>query len=331
MSDFLLRQLFSFSGLAMVLALGVMAAAVGYTVSGLRQYSLERRIQRVAGGQVRAASEPDLRLVREDDRMEGAIMRFFPSVRQTQLRLRRAGGMVSIRLYVLILLLATFSASLLLAGVGPFALVPEWGMPVLMLFCAHMLANAVVLPFFARRRRNRILRQMPEVIDFLVRAIVVGQSLETALREAAAAFEGPLAEDLALVPKLVDVGVPLQEALRAVAVEVDAAEFDFLVAACVAQLQSGGSLADVLRGLSETIRARHHLRQKVAAMTAEGRMSVGFLACLPLGLFLYLFSTQKGYMDPLFTSDVGLTILYSIFALIATGVVVAWRLVQLKV
>jgi Flp pilus assembly protein TadB len=36
-------------------------------------------------------------------------------------------------------------------------------------------------------------------------------------------------------------------------------------------------------------------------------------------------------MDPLFTSDVGLTILYSIFALIAAGVVVAWRLVQLKV
>jgi tight adherence protein B len=331
MSDLLLQQLFSFYGLAVVLALAVMAGAIAYTVSGLRQYGMERRIQRIAGGPAPAAVGPELRLVREDDRVEGAILRFFPSVRQTQLRLRRAGGAVSIRLYVLLLLLATFSASLLLTGVGPFALIPDWGMPVLMLFLAHVGANAVVLPFFTRRRQNRILKQMPEVIDFVVRAIIVGQSLEVALREASDAFQGPLAQDLALIPKLVDVGVPLPEAMRTVALEVDMAEFDFLVAACVAQLQSGGGLADVLRGLSETIRARHQLRQKVAAMTAEGRVSVGFLACLPIGLFLYLLVTQEGYMDPLFTSDVGQVIFYAIFGLIATGVAVAWRLVQLKV
>jgi tight adherence protein B len=331
MSDVFLQQLFSFYGLAMVLALGVLAAAIGYTVSGLRQYGMERRIQRVAGGPIQADLEPELRLAREDDRVEGAILRFFPSVRQTQLRLRRAGGMVNIRLYVLLLMLTTFSASLVLTGVGPFALIPEWGMPILMLFCSHLAANAVVLPFFVRRRQNRILKQMPEVIDFLVRAIIVGQSLETALREAAYAFQGPLAQDLGLIPKLVDVGVSLPEAMRTVAIEVDMAEFDFLVAACVAQLQSGGGLADVLRGLSETIRARHQLRQKVAAMTAEGRISVGFLACLPLGLFLYLLFAQEGYMDPLFTSDVGQAIFYSIFVLVATGVAVAWRMVQLKV
>jgi tight adherence protein B len=331
MSDLLLQQLFSFYGLAVVLALAVMAGAIAYTVSGLRQYGMERRIQRIAGGPAPAAVGPELRLVREDDRVEGAILRFFPSVRQTQLRLRRAGGAVSIRLYVLLLLLATFSASLLLTGVGPFALIPDWGMPVLMLFLAHVGANAVVLPFFTRHRQNRILKQMPEVIDFVVRAIIVGQSLEVALREASDAFQGPLAQDLALIPKLVDVGVPLPEAMRTVALEVDMAEFDFLVAACVAQLQSGGGLADVLRGLSETIRARHQLRQKVAAMTAEGRVSVGFLACLPIGLFLYLLVTQEGYMDPLFTSDVGQVIFYAIFGLIATGVAVAWRLVQLKV
>jgi len=66
-------------------------------------------------------------------------------------------------------------------------------------------------------------------------------------------------------------------------------------------------------------------------MTAEGRVSVVFLACLPLGLFAYLVFTQKGYMDPLFTNDIGYMIFYGIFALIFTGVAVAWRLVQLKV
>jgi len=330
-SDVLLQQLFSFYGLAMLLALVVMAVAIGYAVSGLRQYSLERRIQRVAGGQMPVALESEVRLVREDDRVEGTILRLFPSVRGTQRLLRRAGGAVNIRVYVLLLMLAAFSSTLFLVGVGPFALVPEWGLPILMLFCAHLLANTIILPLFVKRRQARILKQMPEVIDFLVRAIVVGQSLDTALREAATAFRGPLAQDLALIPKLVDVGVPLPEAMRAVALEVDMAEFDFLIAACAAQLQSGGSLANVLRGLSETIRARHQLRQKVAAMTAEGRLSVGFLACLPVGLFVYLLVAQKGYMDPLFTSDIGQMIFYSIFILIAVGVLVAWRLVQLKV
>ena len=331
MFELLLQELFSFYGLAIVLALAVLVGAVAYTVAGLRQYGMERRIQRVAGGPSMLSPAPELRLVRDDDRVEGAILRFFPSVRQTQIRLRRAGGAVNIRLYVLLLMLFTFSASLLLTGVGPFAVVPDWGMPVFMLFVAHLAANNVVLPFFIRRRQNRILKQMPEVIDFVTRAIIVGQSLEVALREASDAFRGPLAEDLALIPKLVDVGVPLPEAMRTVSLEVDMAEFDFFVAACVAQLQSGGGLVDVLRGLSETIRARHQLRQKVAAMTAEGRISVGFLACLPIGLFLYLLFMQKGYMDPLFTSDIGQIIFYAIFGLIAVGVAVAWRLVQLRV
>lgn len=331
MSDLFLQQLFSFYGLAIVLALAVLAGAVAYTVSSLRQYRMERRIQRIAGGPSAAVSAPELSLVRDEDRVEGAILRFFPSFWQTQIRLRRAGGAVSIRVYVLLLMLTTFSASLFLSGVGPFAAIPDWGMPIFMLFIVHMTANAVVLPFFTKRRQNRILKQMPEIIDFVIRAIIVGQSLEVALREAAEAFRGPLAEDLALIPKLVDVGVPMPEAMRTVALEVDMAEFDFFVAACVAQLQSGSGLADVLRGLSETIRSRHQLRQKVAAMTAEGRISVGFLACLPLGLFLYLLFTQEGYMDPLFTNDVGQIILYAIFGLIAVGVTIAWRLVQLKV
>lgn len=331
MSDFLLQQIFSFYGFAILLAMAVLVGAIAYTVSGLRQYVLEQRIQKVAGGSVSAQVGSDLRLVREGDRVENVILRFFPSVRQTQIRLRRAGGAVSIRVYVLLLMLFTFSSSLLLAGRGPFAAIPEEGLPIFMLFVGHIVANAVVLPFFIKRRQNRILKQMPEVIDFVIRAIIVGQSLEVALREASAAFRGPLAEDLALIPKLVDVGVPLAEALRSVALEVDMAEFDFFVAACVAQLQSGGGLVAVLRGLSETIRARHQLRQKVAAMTAEGRVSVAFLACLPIGLFLYLLFMQEGYMDPLFTSDIGQFIFYSIFGLIAIGVAVAWRLVQLKV
>jgi len=331
MSDLFPQPLFSFSGLAIVLALAILGGAVAYTVSGLRQYGMERRIRRIAGGPSLAASAPEMRLVRDEDRVESVLLRLFPSVRQTQIRLRRAGGAVNIRVYALLLMLFTFSASLFLTGVGPFEAFPDWSMPILMLFIGHLAANAAVLPFFLKRRQTRILKQMPEVIDFVTRAIIVGQSLEVALREASTAFRGPLADALALIKKLVDVGVPLPEAMRTAALEVDMAEFDFFVAACVAQLQSGGGLAAVLRELSETIRARHLLRQRVEAMTAEGRASVGFLACLPIGLFFYLLFTQEGYMDPLFTSDIGQIIFYAIFGLIAVGVIVAWRLVQLKV
>ena len=331
MSGSFLQQIFSLYGLSIVLALMVLVGAIIYTVSGLRQYRMERRIQRIAVGSAQVSAGPELRLVRDEDRVENAILRLFPSIRQTKIRLRQAGGAVSIRVYVLLLMLFTFSATPFLAGRGPFAVIPDEGLPLFLLFFAHIAANAVVLPFFKKRRQNRILKQMPEVIDFVIRAIIVGQSIEVALREVASAFRGPLADDIALIPKLVDVGVPLPEALRTVAIEVDMAEFDFFVAACVAQLQSGVGLADVLRGLSETIRSRHQLRQKLAAMTAEGRISVGFLACLPLGLFLYLLFMQEGYMNPLFTSDIGQIILYTIFGLIITGVVVAWRLVQLRI
>lgn len=325
------EQIFSFYGLSVIVALAVLVGAIVYTLSGLQQYGMERRIQRVVGGPSPVTSEVELRLVRDEDKVENVILRFFPSVRQTQIRLRRAGGVITIRVYVLLLLLFTFSSSLFLAGRGPLEVIPEEGLPVFMLFFGHIVANNILLPFFIKRRQNRILKQMPEMIDFVIRAIIVGQSLEVALREAANAFRGPLADDIGMIPKLIDVGVPLPEALRSVALEIDMAEFDFFVAACVAQLQSGGGLADVLRGLSETIRARQYLRQKVSAMTAEGRVSVGFLACLPLGLFLYLFFTQEGYMDPLFTSDIGQLIFYAIFGLILVGVAVAWRLVQLRV
>jgi len=65
----------------------------------------------------------------------------------------------------------------------------------------------------------------------------------------------------------------------------------------------------VLQIVAETMLQRNRLRREVKALTAEGRISALVLGIMPIGLFAFLFSTNREYLEPLLNSGAGLVAL----------------------
>jgi tight adherence protein B len=102
----------------------------------------------------------------------------------------------------------------------------------------------------------------------------------------------------------------------------------FVVSVAI-QSETGGSLADILDGLSKVIRDRAGMVMKVSALASEGKMTGALLSALPVGTFLFMFATQPEFYldvvdDPWFLPGVvGMLVMYT------TGILLMRRIISI--
>jgi tight adherence protein B len=143
-----------------------------------------------------------------------------------------------------------------------------------------------VLNFLFNGRLKKLIRQLPEALDFLSRIMRAGHSLSTGLQMMADELPKPISEEFRKVYDGHSLGQPLEEALKDMSSRVDSTDFSFFVTAVLIQRQTGGDLSEVLGNISRLVRSRMRLAQSVAAKTAEGRFTGYILVCFPVVMFL---------------------------------------------
>lgn len=288
-----------------------------------------QRLRRLAGaGEARA--EPGL--TREIRQIDG---RFGPIVADLDRRLLQAG--------------MTMAGTTLLAGmvggvVGLLLLLPlvfgyvdRLGSPaVLLLTLLVAVAAAVVLPlmFIGQRgaRRLRMLEeQFPLALDIFIRGLRAGhpvsRSLELLIRE----MPDPISSEFEQVVAQVNYGWDLRQALEAMGERVQTQDVRMFVVSMAIQAETGGSLAEVLDGLTKVIRERASMKLKVRALASEGKMTAGVLSGVPILTFLAVFALNPAFYldvadDPAFLPSV-----IALLSLYLTGVYSIRRMINLKI
>ena len=107
-------------------------------------------------------------------------------------------------------------------------------------------------------------------------------------------------------------GVHLEEDACRVSERMQSKDFfSWVVMAIRIQREVGGNIAELLNNVSATLREREYLRRQVATLSAEGRLSAWILGrpapvCRPVPR---LDQAQEGYVNPLFTTPIGLAML----------------------
>jgi tight adherence protein C len=126
---------------------------------------------------------------------------------------------------------------------------------------AGFLAPDALLEREARRRRRRLLAELPDALDLLAVSAGSGRGPAAGLEQLARASQGPLAEELRLTVAELSCGLPLSAALRSLRVRVPGAELATLVAAIERSRRFGSPLAE-------------QLRRQAGALRREGRRAV---------------------------------------------------------
>ncbi|HPF27850.1 MAG TPA: type II secretion system F family protein [Steroidobacteraceae bacterium] len=219
--------------------------------------------------------------------------------------------------FVLILLTTwTFSGSILLATMVALL---TWAVP------------GAMVSAMRKQRLRKIAQQLPDGIDALAMALRSGLGLNQSLSVLAEQQPAPLSQEIALVSRGQRLGLTLDETLQRFAHRVPLDEIAMLSATIRIAHESGGTLAESLDRLADTVRRKLALEGKIRALTAQGRIQGIIVALLPLALLAVLLWMQPESMRLLFTSVAGWATLGAIIVLECTGYLLIRRIVRIDV
>jgi tight adherence protein B len=176
-----------------------------------------------------------------------------------------------------------------------------------------------IVSFLANRRRKAFNSTLPDTLQLLASTLRAGYSLMQGVEAVSQEVSEPMGRELRRVVTEARLGRPLEEALEGVASRMESGDFAWAVMAIRIQREVGGNLAELLVTVAETMTERERLRRDVNALTAEGKVSAIVLGILPVGLGLFIYTANPGYMDPLFEETVGKILLFGSIILAFLG------------
>lgn len=161
------------------------------------------------------------------------------------------------------------------------------------------------LSHLAKKRLKRFAIEFPNALDVIVRGIKSGLPLNDCLRIIASEAQEPVKSEFRLIIEAQTLGLTLTEAAGKLFERMPCAEANFFGIVLAIQQKTGGNLAETLSNLSRVIRERRKMRDKVAAVSMEAKASAAIIGALPPMVALFVHLTSPGYMNPLWTTDVG--------------------------
>jgi len=212
-----------------------------------------------------------------------------------------------------------------------------WAVAVLFSFAAILLAVFIPMAVWgyvhrkAERKRARFAEQLPDNLAVLASALRAGHSLVGALSVVVDDAAEPGKSEFQRVVADEQLGRPLDEALESVVERMQNKDLAQVALVAALQRETGGSTAEVLDRVVETVRDRQDLRRLVKTLTAAGRMSRWVVSLLPVALILAILVLSPGYLKPLFAHTSGRVLFVFAAVLVISGSLVIKRIVDIKV
>ena len=187
-------------------------------------------------------------------------------------------------------------------------------------FGVALVILAAGVQFAGEREKRRFESQLPDTLTLISTSLRAGYSLLQAVEAVAAEAPDPTAREFGRAIAESRLGRPVVQSLEGIAERMRSEDFEWAVMAIEIQREVGGNLAEVLQIVAETMLQRNRLRREVKALTAEGRISAIVLGSMPIGLFAFLFATNKTYLEPLITETAGKVAIGVGLGLLAMGI-----------
>jgi len=196
---------------------------------------------------------------------------------------------------------------------------------------AGFFAPAAAIAAYRRRRVRRFDAQLTEALQQMANALRAGQTLQQAIDHAGRDAQRPLSEEFGLLVKEVKLGVPVDEALAAMANRVRSEDLELVATSAGIARQLGGNLAEMFDAIGATIRERFRLEGKIAALTSQGKLQGMIVASLPLLVGLFLDGYRPDLVAPMFQTAYGYVLVAAVVVLQAAGFVTIRRIVAVDI
>ena len=163
-------------------------------------------------------------------------------------------------------------------------------------------------------RQAKMNVQLVEMLGLVANSLRSGYGLLQGFEFASRQLAPPLGTEVKRMLQETSLGVNADEALQNLGERVSSPDMEMVITAITIQRSVGGNLAQLLDGVSYTMRERERIRGEVRTLTSQQRMTGMIIGALPIFLGLLFFVINPDYMNVLFTDTVG-----RVFILVAVG------------
>lgn len=181
------------------------------------------------------------------------------------------------------------------------------------------------------KRCSRFVDQMVDGLTIMSNGIKSGLSVTQAMERVVENLSNPISQEFNLVLSQIRLGRSVEEALIELGERIPKADVQMFVTAINILKETGGNLAETFTTIVLTIRERQKIEKKIEAMTAQGLTQGMIVSMVPLVLIGIFFFVDPPYIMPLFSTTIGLIILFFVFGLIILGGVTILKIVKVKV
>ncbi|MEO1999208.1 MAG: type II secretion system F family protein [Planctomycetaceae bacterium] len=210
----------------------------------------------------------------------------------------------------------------LTSGLVIFAVTGHWYLALGASLLGGVLPHRVVA-VLVRRRKQRLLAQLPGAFDLIGRTVRSGSTFWRGVSTVGQEFDAPAGVEFAYAYEMQNLGISTETALREFARRSGLVEGRFLAETVAIQQQCGGDLGEVLDKLTHVIRERFRIQGKIGTLTAEGRMQAWVLAAIAPLLTAVIAVLNPEYGNDLFRWNGG-----ALLMVMAAGDFLGWFWIQ---
>lgn len=263
-------------------------------------------------------------------KMVGGISVFSSYKKNLQVQLSRANILLKAEEFItasLVLSITFLISAIIIKGdslvnvvfFGALGLAFGWLFPII------LLKNAI------KKRLKELNDQLIDTIVLISNSLKAGYSFFQAVDSVSKDMRGPIAQEFAILQKEINLGIPMEKALENLVTRVASDDLELIVTAVLIQRQVGGNLSEVLDNISNTIRERIKIKGEIKTVTAQGKMSGIVISLLPVILGVILFFINPSNLMLLFTTSLGLIILFGSVVMELIGIFIISKIVKIEV
>ena len=227
-----------------------------------------------------------------------------------------------------------YTSSVIFGVVVAFLSLIFGGLPILFAIGLGFVAGFGVPRWFVNFKRKRRFKKFtlafPGAIDVIVRGIKSGLPLNDCLRIIASDAEEPVRGEFRKIVDSTQVGLSVPEAVERLYESIPTSETNFFAIVINIQSSAGGNLSEALGNLSNVLRERRKMSDKIKAFSTEAKASGMIIGSLPFVVAGLVALTTPGYMDPLFTTYAGNKVLLVCVALLVIGIAAMKKMISFK-
>ncbi len=185
-----------------------------------------------------------------------------------------------------------------------------------------------MLSFLKKRRENKFLNSFPDAVDVIVRGIKSGLPLLDSLKIIATDAPEPARSEFRSIIETQTIGMPIGEACVKLYERMPLPEANFFGIVISIQQKAGGNLSEALGNLSGVLRDRKKMKAKIQAMSMEAKASAVIIGSLPIAVGFLVYLTSPGYIELLFTTDLGRFMIVGSAMWMGMGVLVMKKMIN---